>query len=269
MYRLLVVTNEPSVLDRLNASLEWGSLNFKPPMIVDTAAKAIDAMETKRVDCVAYLLDSDEARKLSNYLNNIRPSMPTFEIRRRLESQIAIMHDMRNVLDRLHADATDEYLDEATVMAMLHDELTHCLLAGEITNDKELRARLEMLRSHLSLSKQCILYSFDLPQGEIYLNFQWHYGSERLEHALRNNFFGRYYEDLYYQVAVLTPRNIRLVVCQRDDRENEPEQSLVERADRHVNQVLDDIKEYLGLDMVLTQREVLPNLCVLTQQQMQ
>lgn len=266
MYRLLVVTNEPQVLDKLNASTDWASLNFKPPMIVDTADSAIAIMETKRVDCMAYLLDSDEARKLSNYLNNIRPSLPIFEIRRRLEAQVAILHDMRHVLDRLHADATDEVYDEHAIMSILRDELTHDLLAGEISNHRELRARLEMLRSHLSLTKQCLLYEFDLPQGEVYLNFQWHYGSERLEKALRNNFFGRYYEDLYYQVAALTPRNIRLIVCQRDDRETEPEDSLVERSDKHVDKVLDDIKEYLGLDMVITQRLVLPSLCALTQQ---
>lgn len=266
MYRLLVVTNEPAVLERVRSTMDWDSLNFNPPMIVETAQQAIDAMETKRVDCVAYLLESMEARKLSNYLNNIRPSLPVFEIRRTPEAQIATLHDMRKVLDRLHGDYSDETYDEKAIMSMLRDELIHDLLAGEITNEKVLRGRLEMLRSHLSLTKQCVVYEFDLPQGEVYLNFQWHYGSERLEKALRNNFFGRYYEDLYYQVAVLTPRNIRMMVCQRDDRENEPEDSLVQRADKHVSKVLEDIKEYLGLDMVMTHREALPSITVLTQQ---
>ena len=48
MYRLLVVTNEPDVLDRVNSTMNWESLNFRPPMIVNTADQAIDAMETKR-----------------------------------------------------------------------------------------------------------------------------------------------------------------------------------------------------------------------------
>ena len=172
---------------------------------------------------------------------------------------------MRRVLDRLHDDSADEEYDEKTIMSMLRDELTHNLIAGEIGSERELRGRLQMLRSHLSLTRPCMLYEFDLPQGEVYLNFEWHYGSERLEKALRNNFFGRYYEDLYYQVAVLTPRNIRLIVCQRDDRENEPEDSLAQRADQHVSQVLEQIRKYLDLDMVQTARAVLPNMCVLTE----
>ncbi|MBQ9198372.1 MAG: hypothetical protein IJ157_14220 [Clostridia bacterium] len=267
MYRLLIATNEPDVLDKLNASVDWASLNFRQPMVVGTAEEAIQSMETQRVDCIAYMLSSDEARRLSNYLNNVRPSLPIFEIRRSVEAQMRILNDMRRVLDRLHEDSSDEVIDEKTVMSMLRDELMHNLLAGEISGEKELRGRMQMLRSHLSLTRPCVLYEFDMPQGEVYLNFQWHYGSERLEKALRNNFFGRYYEDIYYQVAALTPRQIRLIACQREDRENEPEDSLVERADQHVSQVLDQIKEYLGLDMVLNQRVVLPNMIVLTEAQ--
>lgn len=268
MYRVLIATNEPSVLDRLNASIDWESLNFKAPMIVDTAEAAIRMMETKRVDCIAYMLGSDDARQLNMYLTQMRPSLPIFEIRRSLEAQKRIVGDMRRLLDRLHTDMADDvYYDEETVMNMLRDELLHDLLVGDIRSRDVLCGRLQMLRSHLSTDKQCVLYEFDLPQGEIYLNMRWHYGSERLENALRSNFFGRYFEDLYYIVAVLTPRHIRVVVCQRDDRENEPEESLVQRADQHVQQVLESIKEYLCLDMDLTSRETIKNLCALTGQE--
>ncbi|MBQ9197199.1 MAG: hypothetical protein IJ157_08140 [Clostridia bacterium] len=267
MYRLLIATNEPSVLDKLNGSVDWASLNFHQPTVVGTAEDAIQQMENNRVDCVAYMLSSSEARRLSKYLNTVRPSLPIFEIRRSLEAQMRILNDMRRVLDRLHDDSSDEVVDEKTVMSMLRDELMHNLLAGEISGEKELRGRLQMLRSHLSLVRPCVFYEFDMPQGEVYLNFQWHYGSERLERALRNNFFGRYCDDIHYQVAALTPRQIRLIACQRDDRENEPEESLLERADQHVDQVLNQIKEYLGLDMVITQRMVLPSLITLTEAQ--
>jgi len=266
MYHLLVATDEPGVLNALNASVSWENMNFRPPIIVGTAEEAIQTIESKRVDCVSYMLKKKDAQLLSNYLNAVRPSLPIFEIRRSLENQKRILEDMRRVLDRLHADVSDELYDEETVMNMLRDELTHNLLVGEIRDERLLRGRLQMLRSHISPDKPCVLYEFDMPQGEVYLSSQWHYGSERLENALRSNFFGRYYEDLFYVVAVLTPRNIRLVACQRDDRENEPVESLVERADQHVAQTLESIKEYLCLDMVITGREVLTNLCALTQE---
>ena len=261
MYRVLIATNEPSILDGLNEHLDWETQGFYPPLVVSSADEAIQAMETKRVDCIAYMLESREARRLSTFLNTMRPSMPIFELRRSVEAQRRIIEDMHRLLDRMRSDAAED-MDEETALAMIRDEFTHNLLAEEIQSEAALRGLLQMMRFHFSTDKKCVMYEFDLPQGEVYMNSRWHYGSERLENALRSNFFGRYYEDLYYIVAVLTPRHIRLVACQRDDRENEPEESLVERADQHVMQTVENIAEYLCLDMVLTSRKVLPNLCV-------
>ena len=101
------------------------------------------------------------------------------------------------------------------------------------------------------------------------MSAQWHYGSERLENALRNNFFGRYYDDIYYCVAVLTPRHIRVAACQRYDTESISEEDLLQKANSHVEQVLDNIKEYLGLDMVTTDCHILDKLCLLTQEHQQ
>ena len=173
----------------------------------------------------------------------------------------------------------DHYLDlwcktptkrlEPAVLDILRDEVTHNLLAGEVAADAQLRGTLQLLRSFVSPDKQAILFDFDLPQGEVYLSAQWHYGSERLENALRNNFFGRYYDDIYYCVAVLTPRHIRVAACQRYDTESISEEDLLQKANSHVEQVLDNIKEYLGLDMVTTDCHILDKLCLLTQEHQQ
>ncbi len=266
MYRILLATNEPAVLDKLNSSVQWDQLYFKPPVIVNDANSAIQAIENGRIDCVAYLLSKYEAAHLNKYLTTVRPNLPVFEIRRSMQEQRHILDDMRRVLDRLYADTSDEVFDESVVMAMLRDELMHSLLCGELDDEKVLLGRLQMLRSHLSTDRPCIVYEYDMPQGEVYMSMRWHYGTERLENALRSNFFGRYYEDLYYIVAVMTPRHIRIVVCQRDDQEIEPLESMTERADKRIHRVLDDVSEYLGLDMVQLKRYTIENLCALTKQ---
>ena len=219
MYRVLFATNEPAVLEPLNQITNWQSMSFHDPVLAGNADEAIRLMESKRVDAIAYMLNADEARKLSLYLNNMRPS--------------------------------------------------HNLLAGEVAADAQLRGTLQLLRSFVSPDKQAILFDFDLPQGEVYLSAQWHYGSERLENALRNNFFGRYYDDIYYCVAVLTPRHIRVAACQRYDTESISEEDLLQKANSHVEQVLENIKEYLGLDMVTTDCHILDKLCLLTQEHQQ
>lgn len=266
MYRILIAIQEPAAFEQMNAGIDWQSMHFRPPMFVTTADEAIHAMETQRVDCIAYVLPKEDARTLNAYLSNVRPSLPIFQIKRNLESQINVLRDLLRLLDRLHSDMSDDYVDENTIMDILRDELGHDLLAGEIRNDSTLRARLQMLRSYVSPDKRCVLYDFDMPQGEVYLMNQWHYGSERLENALRNNFFGRYYDDLYYCVAVLTPRHIRVMACQQKAGEDEAAESLLMRADVHVGRSLEDIKEYLGLDLILTETHVLDNLSALTQE---
>lgn len=266
MYRILIAIQDMAAFEQMNASIDWQSMNFRPPVFANAAEEAINIMETQRVDCIAYVLPKEDARKLNQYLTKVRPSLPIFQIKRNLESQINVLRDLLRLLDRLHSDMYDEVYDETVVLDMLRDELSHNLLAGEIHSESMLRGRLQMLRSYVSPDKKCVMYDFDMPQGEVYLMNQWHYGSERLENALRNNFFGRYYDDLYYSVAVLTPRHIRVIACQRVDGADESTDSLLMRTDMHVSQSIENIKEYLGLDLILTDTQVLDNLIVLTQE---
>ncbi len=264
MYRILIATNEPRVLDALNAITDWPGMNFHEPMIVGNAVEAVQTMETKRVDCIAYMLPQEEAHELNHYLVSRRPSLPIFQLKRTLEGQTQSLVEIRRLLDRLHMDMTDDIYDEQTVLTMLGDELTHDLLSGNIEGDDQLLGRLQMVRSMVDPDKPCLLFDFDLPQGEVYLSSQWRYGSERLENALRNNFFGRFFEDIYYAVAVLTPRHIRVMACQRQDCACETEEKLIARTQEHVQQVLENIKEYLGLDMVLESCHILDAMYLLT-----
>lgn len=266
MYRVLIATNEDNVLDPLNAVTDWQAINFHPPVMVSSAEEAIRVIETQRVDCVAYMMDKYNVHRLNQYLSSVRPSLPVFQIKRKLEDQQAVLQDVRRILDRLHTDMSDAEYDENTIMDMLRDELTHDLICGDIQSEDVLRGRLQLLRSFVSPDKPCVQYDFDMPQGEVYLSSLWHYGSERLENALRNSFFGRFYEELYYGVAVLTPRHIRVVAAQRVDGETETGEGLLERADAHARQAVEDIKSYLGLDLVLTDARVLPSLASLTRE---
>lgn len=164
MYRVLFATNEPAVLEPLNQITNWQSMSFHDPVLAGNADEAIRLMESKRVDAIAYMLNADEARKLSLYLNNMRPSLPIFQIQRTLDAQKEEIINVRRLLDRLHADMSDEVYDEAAVLDILRDEVTHNLLAGEVAADAQLRGTLQLLRSFVSPDKQAILFDFDLPQ---------------------------------------------------------------------------------------------------------
>ncbi len=249
MYRILIVSQETGILDAMNATLDWVGMNFYKPLLADNCEEAIHAIETQRIDCIGYMLEADEARKLNQYLTSVRPSLPVFQVKRTLRGQIDSIREVRRVLDRLMADTADEILDPETVLEMLREELVHDLLEGRVRDAASIPSRLMMLRSAVAADKPCVVIDFELPQGEVYLGNRWHYGSERLENALRNNFFGKYYNDIYYTVAVLTPCHIRMLACQRMDKETVGQEVLLNSVSRHVQEVLESIKSYLNLDM--------------------
>ena len=111
----------------------------------------------------------------------------------------------------------------------------------------------KLIRSHVSLDHPSILYEIDMPQGEVYLSEHSGQAQERLESALRNNFFGRYVEGIYYAVAVLTPRHIRVVCMPMHGQAPETRENFGKRTDEHVNDSIQKIKEYLDLDMNVSQ----------------
>jgi len=249
MYRVLIVSNETGIMDSLNATLDWAGMNFYKPVIAADYDQAIHTIETQRIDCIGYMLDAAESNKLNMYLTSVRPSLPVFQVRRELKQQIEDVREVRRLLDRLSADLADEVLDPETVLEMLREELVHDLLEGNIIDDSSIHSRLIMLRSNVSEDKPCVVMDYDLPQGEIYLGSRWHYGRERLENALRNNFFGKYHENIYYTVAVLNPCHIRVLACQRNDKERIDDTSLLVQVNDHVREVNENIKAYLNLDM--------------------
>ena len=102
-----------------------------------------------------------------------------------------MLRQTTSVLDRLRADYADAYYDEETMLTLQRDEILHSLLAGEMRDWESLMREMKLIRAHVSLDKPCVLYEIDMPQGEVYLSEHSGHAQERLESALRNNFFGR------------------------------------------------------------------------------
>lgn len=252
MYKLLLVTDQENIRSLFQHQIDFDKLYCKQPLIVETADEAIECLKSRAIDAVGYFLDRQKGRALIDYLICSRPSLPIFEVVDDVEKQIKILMETKIVLNRLHADFADDYYDEETMLNMQRDELTHNMLSGNIDSLETLERGLKLTRFRLDAHGTCVLYEIDLPQGEVYVTEHRH-AQERLESALRNNFFGRYVDDIYYAVAVLTPRHIRLVCIPMLGKETEENEAFAARADRHVQETIQMIKEYLDLDMQVVQ----------------
>lgn len=266
MYRLLLATDQSDVRNIFSAIDDWSSMGYTPIEIVTSAQAAVDYLCTYNPDAIGYSLNKIESARLHRHLLKSHPNLPIFQTQHSVEKQKQSLIEVRKTLDYMHSDISDEGYNEEDMINILRDELTHSLLAGDLSDDVTIRKRLLLCCSFVSPDKPFVLFEIDLPQGEVYLSESWHYGSERLEAALRNNFFGRCVDGIYYAVAVLTPRHIRIAACQRIDADDEELNTFCQRAERHVQETVADIKRYLSLDMQIEQVMVLDKLAVLTRE---
>lgn len=259
MYKLLLATDQPSVIELFENGIAWENEGFQKPIIVPTATEAIDLLKSRPIEAVGFHLSKKQADPLLNYLQDERPTLPIFETYSTAKKQLPVIADLRHLLNRLHEDFADEVYDEETMMGIVRDELTHTLLSGEITKKEVLIRLLQMIRSNIAYDKPCMLFELDMPQGDVYLSDRWHHGQERLENALRSNFFGRYVDDIYYAVAVLTNRHIRLVAVPRQNLSIDPA-AFSAKTTAHVLDSILSIKEYLDLDIQVMESGIVQSL---------
>lgn len=258
MYKLLLVTDREEVVSTFDRVENLSELNIAPITIISDITEAIDYMERHAVDAVGYSFRYTDPSHLHNYITEQRPSLPIFQTHHHDDTLQAELLRIRRFLDRMRLDDRDDDYDEAQVLEYLRDELMQQLLSRQIPSPAELKSRLKLVRGQdLSLDKPAFLFDFDMPQGEMYLGNRWHYGGQRLESALRSNFFGRYEDDIYYGLAMLSPRHIRLIGCQSKKSKEEDTEKIAEKVQSFVQDKLSKIKEYMDLVLEIEQFTIL------------
>ena len=265
MYKLLLVTDQEDKIALLQHQIDWPSLGCRAPQIVRSAEAGVELLNSSAVDAVGYSLKGDST-PLTRYLRYGRPSLPIFEVAEDFEKQRAILKETVQLLDRLHADFSDDYYDEDAMLTLQRDELVTQLLSGQLRDYAALERELRLIRSRVDAHGVCALYELDMPQGEVYLSEHHGHAQQRLESALRNNFVGRYVDDIYYAVSVQTPRHIRLLCLPLQMEEPEPSEAFLARAEAHVQDSIQRIKEYLDLDMQIVSAYRLDGLKALLEQ---
>ena len=253
MYKLLLVTDRTDIQAMFRDKINWARLDCRAPYFAYGPQEAIDLLNSKAIDAVGYRLEKQDAFPLTKFLRYGRPSLPIFTVCDSVSQQQLVLKELSAVLDRLHADFADDYYDEEAMLTIQRDELVHALLCGQLQDWDAVKRSFKLIRSHVSLDHPSILYEIDMPQGDVYLAGHSGQAEKRLESALRNNFFGRYVDGIYYAVAVLTPRHIRVVCLPMHGKEPETIEALGAMTDAHIRDSIQKIKEYLDLDLQVTQ----------------
>ncbi|MBP3542429.1 MAG: hypothetical protein J6K72_11560 [Clostridia bacterium] len=254
MYRLLIVTENQTVQDMFDGMTGWEIMGFKPPRLRVSTADALECMQKHSIDAIA--IDETPAfDDLRRHITEKCPTMLRFPIMETAEEQWKIIRELDRMLGSLYADRSNDYYDLPAALQMTQEKLLKSIVCGLIPTEKEQAIRLSMLRCYERTDVPCMLARLGMDADDPFLTSRWHYGSDRLEVALRN-FFGNVQDDMRLHVAVISPEEVRVLCYPKDDSQTLEKSSVVSTVEDTVEQ----IGNYLGLEMNILEVRPLPGL---------
>lgn len=262
MYKLLLATDKPEIMEAFQAVNSWESLGFRTPRMVTTVQAAMDSLKKHHADGIAIGFDGAEDAALTACLMQDYPILPMINASRQPGQVIDDVCELRSLLNRTHADFSNDSFGEADMLQLCRHEFFRALIGGQIKQPADVVRRLRLLRSHMSPEQPCVLLQLAMPEGDDFLTGRWHYGSERLEVALRN-FFGAELDGMRMLVSVLPDERIFLLACPMLGEAAADSISGVVYS--HAEESIAHVKEYLGLHLTIAGVRVLPNLTALAQ----
>lgn len=239
MYKLMLVTDQKEVRDFFNRFSDWNLLGFERPTIFADVQEAKSYLCENHTDAVSYLLPKEQGQDFFTFLSGhreivcVEPTGDEKRLRRELNTT------RRVLLER------EEELEVDDVLPMLQNDFYTSLLHGTTYSADELSMRVDMLKIEVVLDAPVSMASLRMPQGDVFLDEVWRYGSERLENALRN-IFEREDERIRYVLHVINPHHMRMLGLPKVKLDEFSVRTLTQE---HLHLAQEEIKEYFDLDM--------------------
>ncbi len=252
MYRLLIVTEKQSVRDMFEGMSGWEVMGFKQPRLRATTEEALACMEKHHIDAIA--MDEGAFPELDAHIEANCPTMLRFEVEETPEEQRKTIRLLDRLLNQIRADHSNNQYDDNNALQYTRDRQLKAVLSGLVPTCKEINARLRMLRCPEQGNVPCIVARLGLDEEDPFLTERWHYGSDRLEVALRN-FFGGNQPHMLVHVAVVSQDEVR-VLCYPNGDETLDE----EKVSSFIAEVAQQVENYMGLRMTVQDVMKVPGL---------
>lgn len=260
MYKLLLATDRPEVMDAFGGVKSWEALGFKQPRVVSTAQAAIDSLKKHHADGIAFAFDEQAEAQLMNCLMTEYPILPIVQAGRNAGQVTDAVCELRSLLNRTRADFSNDSFGEADMMQLCRHDFFRELISQKVACKEDVLRRMRLLRSRMSPDKPCVLVELAMPEDDSFITGRWHYGFERLEVALRN-FFGVELNGMRMLVSVLPDERIYLLACPMLG--EEAVESISGVVHSHAEESIAHVREYLGLHLSIASIRVLPALAAL------
>jgi hypothetical protein len=223
-------------------------MGFKEPRLRATVAEAIDCMHKHHIDAIAIDTEPDYA-ELEQWLDVNATDMPIFSIAQNADKQLEIVREVELLLNQIHADHSNDDYDEGYYFKMAREHWQKRLISGLAPSAEYILAHERMYRCPDDPHKPCVYARMIIPEGDAFIT-RWHYGSERLGTALKN-FFGETFEQHLIHVAVVSPEEVRVVVCPR--RGDSGGELSLPKTQKYIEDTVEQIQNYLGLTLTVSE----------------
>lgn len=266
MYKLLLATNNQAVRDAFNA-VPWENLGFKQPRMAATMEEALCSLRAYHADAIAIALPAEEDAEFMKQLSQAYPVLPVMDAPdKRGEVEIRTL-ELRKLLVRLNADISDDSYTMADQMMVVRHEYFRAMMDRRIPTGKDIVRMLRLVRSKMDPFRPCVVAELKMPANSDFLRGRWQYGPERLELALRN-IFGVEVAGLRILSCVLPGERIILLGCPMLHHELEAaESSMTGVVSHHVQDCIDHVDEFLGIDLTISAMHILPALTAMAADQ--
>ena len=259
MYKLLLVTNDQAVRDAF-AAVDWDNLGFKALRLAADMNEALESLKAYHSDALAIALPEQEDNEIYQVLMEQYPNVPVIEAPdKRGDVEIRAL-ELRKLLSRLNADISDDNYTMADQLRYYRHEYFRALMDRRIPSGKDVRRMLRLVRSKMDPNRPCVVAEMTMPESSDFLKGRWHYGTQRLELALRN-IFGVEVSGLRILACVLPGDRIMLLGCPMLYQATEAvENSMTGVISKHVQDCIEHVEEYLGIELTISALQVLPAL---------
>ena len=260
MYKLLLVSDRQEVLNAFEQVTNWELLGFKQPHIRHDFEGTKDSLSKHFCDGIAIAVSPEEEEKILAYLWEYYPLISIFQAGTTPEEVLRYLNELRVLLNRLHADFSEDEFNKLEMLQLYRHEFLRQVVKGSVALP-ELYRYLRLLRSRMDPERPCVVIG--LTQASVAndrLEGRWDYGPGRMELAMRRSFGGDY--EGFHVLPIVNPDGSVLVLAgPLKGVENQlSDDEICDMITRHVQDGIDHLREYKGLDLHLVTKRVVPAL---------
>ncbi len=261
MYKLLLITDQPEVLDAFDQVGNWERTGFKYPHIRHDLEGAKDSLAKHHADGIAIAVSPEEEEKILAYLQESFPTVSIFEAGRNRQEVLRYLNELNILLNRLHADFSNDSFSTGAMLQECRHELFRKVMTGKVTPREELIRNMRLLRSRMDADRPCLLIELTQKEPtEDQLEGSWHYGRDQLELTLRKS-LACDIEGIHVLPTVHPDGRILVLACPLHGEETTVSgDSMTAMITDHVEKGIAHLREYFGLELTLKDIRILPAL---------